>query len=180
MPMLDLIRFTRLAAFAAVLILLPAALAVAQQAKNTVQKPWPADFEAALSKPGKVTLYSLNPYKLNSLELRDNPENLYKYKVLGKTDLSAEQAVEAIAEFRLAVTQFNGDWAKCFSPRHALRIEMKPGDVYDLLLCYECSRMLTWHNGQYMFHYGVGGKSDKLNAMITAAGLQLAKPPGQD
>ncbi|HSI82973.1 MAG: hypothetical protein ACAI35_19430 [Candidatus Methylacidiphilales bacterium] len=149
-------------------------------AKSQKQDPWPKDFEEALQNPGKVTLYSLDPLRMNSVEQRQHEgEALYQYKVLGKTPLSAGQAKEAIAEFKTAVTLWDGDWAKCFNPRHALRIERDGGQSYDLLLCYECSRMLAWKDGKYMFHYGVGGQPEKLNALLSAAGVPLAKKPGE-
>jgi hypothetical protein len=124
----------------------------------------------ALEKADAVEVYSLDG------EL-DGKDTWRGAKVLGKTEVKGEKAQKALADaVKKGVTE--GDrGARCFIPRHGLRVTHDK-KTYDLVICFECGWLYLYTD-----------KSDKpqvllissspqsaLNKILTDAKVKIAKP----
>ena len=90
--------------------------------------------KAILAKPDQIELYSLYP-ELPPAEEKPK-ETFHGWKVLGKTvvkDAESQKKILAVAETITA-----GTGAKCFDPRHGIRVT-SGGKSVDLIICFECS-----------------------------------------
>jgi hypothetical protein len=80
-----------------------------------------------------------------------------------------------IAAFNRGIARSNGEEAKCFWPRHALRLE-RDGKVTDYLICFQCLQFASYPGGQ-------GGAIDRspqptFDDELKRAGIPLA-PTGR-
>jgi hypothetical protein len=143
----------------------PGALPAADVSKLTPEA------EQALAHPGPVTLYSLEP----TVRPASPDLALYRFDVLGKAELDATQAGQAIASFRAAMKHHRGPIivAMCFEPRHAISILSK-GHRFDFLLCYACGDLEVFRDGKMISDVPAFGSPDALNALLVANGLPLS------
>lgn len=150
-------------------LLLVASLAVTNPADPVKENKLPPEAEQALRAPGKVTLYSLEPWD----EPTPSDKTLQNVKVLGRTELDREQGATAIAEFKSAVSGWDGLIAACFDPRHALRVKAK-AHTYDFLLCYECHQLYIYRDDKLLTTLGAAGSPKVLNGLLSAAKVPLS------
>ncbi len=141
-------------------------------AKARRQPALPKDVVDGLASTSQVTLLSLQPWGGPDVP----PWQFHAHHVLGRVELTGEQAKKAIRALNAAVS--GGD-ANLFSmclinPRHAL-VFKAGGDTYDLLICYECGQLEVYKNDQRLrFDGSIGGGPALLNGMLKAAGTPLA------
>lgn len=150
-------------------LLLIASLATTSPAEPVKENKLPPEAEQALRAPDKVTLYSLEPWD----EPTPGDKTLRKVKVLGQTDLDGERGAMAVAEFKAAVSGWDGMIAMCFDPRHALRVTAK-AHTYDFLLCYECHQLYVYRDDKLLTTLGAAGSPKVLNELLSAAKLPLS------
>lgn len=135
---------------------------------------FPADVDAALVSPEKVVIYSLEP----GGQTHWYQASFHHSKILGKATLTATQSAVAIGAFRNAVSSWKdvGMYPACFDPRQALRIT-KNGHKYDLLICYECSGLEVFRDGESIpsTSLGVSGTPEALNNLLTQEHIPLSK-----
>ncbi len=105
-------------------------------------------------------------------------ELLYEYPILGRvivTDPSQKQLVIALVKQDIQI-----GWpvqAKCFYPRHVLRV-VKAGRIIDVVICFECHKCEIHQNGD-----SDGGLTQTfgersltlLNKIIRDAGVPIAR-----
>ena len=103
------------------------------------------------SRVGKLTLYSLKcdfDYAVEPEKLvADERENFHGLLVLGKVDIKDAPTQRRILE-ALDKSKAQGDGiAKCFYPRHGVRV-VDGGRETDYLVCFQCSWLQTFLDGK--------------------------------
>lgn len=132
----------------------------------------PSEVVEGLASSSSIILYSLQPWGGP-----DIPQwNFHGHHVLGRVNMSREQAKTAIAALNAALSTGDANiTAMCLiNPRHALAFKIG-GDAYDILICYECGQLEVFKNDQYLpFHGMIGGTPVVLNGLLKSAGVPLA------
>lgn len=153
------------------LLLLVIALSCEARDKNRL----PPSASLALSAPGNVILYSLEPEgEVDASEFR-----LHYFKILGETELDKKRTITAINAFKTAISNWDGVIAMCFNPRHAIRIAAH-NHTYDFLLCYECHQLSVYEDDKPLCGLGATGSPEVLNNLLTTAGIPLAKTESEE
>ncbi|MCZ7648893.1 MAG: hypothetical protein M5U26_27160 [Planctomycetota bacterium] len=138
----------------------------------------PEAVQAALEKAESFTLYSLDPR-----EREEKPKDAFHgYAVLGQTEVKeAETRKELLAAFKKGVEENQGEMAKCFEPRHGIRV--KDGETtHDLVICFECLQVLSYRDAkeEREQHFLVSASPQPaFDAVLKAAGVKLAPKPGE-
>lgn len=149
----------------AVSFCLAAGICSAAPPENTL----PPAAAQALRAPGRVVLYSLEPW--------DHPaageKTFHKVRILGRTELDGTRSAAAIAELEAAVAGWDGLRAACFDPRHALRVTAK-GHTYDFLLCYDCHQLEVYRDNKDFASLGAAGSPQVLDELLSAAKVPLS------
>jgi TPR repeat protein len=147
----------------------------AESAKWRNPPKLPEDVVKALDNVSMVTLYSIQP-----LGGPDLPEwDFHGQHQLGHSGLDPDQARQAIAALKETVSDGTSDMmSMCmFSPRHALRITSN-GDMYDILICYQCGQLALYKNDKPLdFSGSIGQNPDALNHLLKQAAVPLADDP---
>jgi len=87
-------------------------------------------------------------------------ENLHGWPVIGKTNISDPQKRKAIVnslQSAVATGKSRIPMAKCFDPRHAIRVK-RYGMTVDYLICFECLRVR-----KYWFSWGAFTQGDDMS-----------------
>jgi hypothetical protein len=151
-------------------LLLVAGLAMAKPAEPVKENKLPPEAEQALRAPGKVTLYSLEPWDIPL----PGAHALRNRRILGQIELDGERRATVIGEFKSAVANWDGMIAMCFDPRHALRVKAK-AHTYDFLLCYECHQLYVYRDDKLLTRLGAAGSPKVLNELLGAAKIPLSR-----
>ncbi|HEX4608156.1 MAG TPA: hypothetical protein VH092_08115, partial [Urbifossiella sp.] len=125
------------------------------------------------------TLYSLDPEgRPDPAEKRDPAREVFhNTRVHGKTVVKDAAARKALFDaFRTGVQDHNGSAAKCFAPRHGLRIKSGEATV-DLLICFECFQVQVFENDKAARGKLLVSRSPRgaFNKALTDAGVPLDK-----
>jgi hypothetical protein len=91
----------------------------------------------ALQAAPQVTIYSISPYAVAASPAVAKNEKLGRWVVLGKTQVSGAQKNALLQAFYNGINQPPSWMAKCFWPRHAIRVNNN-GKSYDFVICFEC------------------------------------------
>jgi hypothetical protein len=140
----------------------------------------PVEFLAALAAPKKVTLFSLEPEIDRPIEAQPPKphESHHGFKVLGSTELAQEAPrTAAIDAIKKAVAAFDGTMARCFEPRHSLRVLTDKGVTYDLVVCFQCDQLRMYRDAKELGTVGVTASSKALDDLLTRANVPLPKGP---
>jgi len=145
-------------------------LSVTTSGADKKENKLPEPVVKALEKAESIEVYSLDGE-------RGVEDGWHGTRVLGKTTVNKAKDTKAIA---VAVTKGvaeGTDGARCFIPRHGIRVTYDD-KTYDLVICFECHWVYIYTD-----------KSDKptvliiseapqklLNTILTDAKVQLAKP----
>jgi hypothetical protein len=150
------------------LLLLPCATAGDKELRKI-----PGDARYILERADSFELLSLEPERV-----KDAKETFQGWKVLGKKVIDkAEMRKKLVDEFERGVAEYTGGAAKCFNPRHGIRVK-HDGKSADFVICFECDRVLVY----------AGGKDERLflvsqtpgilfNKVLKEAGVPLPKGP---
>jgi TPR repeat protein len=132
----------------------------------------PSEVVEGLASSSSITLYSLQPWGGTDIPQWD----FHGHHVLGRLNLSRDQAKKAIAALNAALSAGDANMTSMclINPRHALAFRIG-GDTYDILICYECGQLEVFKNDHYLpFHGSIGGKPDVLNGLLKSATIPLA------
>jgi len=95
---------------------------------------------AGINAPEQLTLYSLHPQELSPDEVARAGETFHGWRVLGKIVITEpEKRKELVDALNDAMARRPEIGAKCFWPRHGLRIVDK-GKTVEYVVCFQCSR----------------------------------------
>jgi hypothetical protein len=96
--------------------------------------------------------------------------------VLGKvTADSAKDKAKILDTLKVAIRS-TGQAARCFEPRHCVRIT-KGSDVVDYVLCFECWRYRIYRNGvphEAQTEFSMGRSQSEYDAILKENGIPLA------
>ena len=137
----------------------------------------PEEILAALAAPKKVTLFSLEPEIDHPPEgpQPKSDESHHGFKILGSTELTEEATrTAAIDAIKKAVAAFDGVMARCFEPRHSLRVLTGKGITYDLVVCFQCDQLRIYKGDKEIGSVGVTAPSKALDDLLVRAKVPLA------
>jgi hypothetical protein len=104
------------------------------------------DSATGLDTPEQLTLYSLDGRDFEPGEEPKTEEKFHGYPVLGKLEITdAAKRDEIVAALKDGLARSDGRMAKCFWPRHAIRV-LEKGHSIDYVICFECYQ-LEIHKG---------------------------------
>jgi hypothetical protein len=136
------------------------------------EPPLPEGLKEALEKAETVVLYSLEPRDV------DGKVFFHDYRALGRVDFKEKEdsaeAVKAVSEGLRG-----GQGAKCFDPRHGLRLVRK-GKTVDLVICFRCNSVRVYGlpgNDKYAKAAIAKTAQETLDKILRDGGVPLAKPP---
>jgi len=135
-------------------------------------RPLPEGLKEALEKAEKVELYSLEPRGAKGKDL------FHDYTVLGKVELK-DKADRADAVKAVAGALGVGSGAKCFDPRHGMRL-VRGGKSVDLVICFRCSNVRVYGltaNDKSVRVTTAKTAQEALDKILSGANVPLAKPP---
>jgi hypothetical protein len=127
---------------------------------------------------GQLTLFSIDGKGFDSKRFRQGEipqevETFHDWPVLGKTEIvDGQQRLEVLAALRSAINQ-GKHTAKCFWPRHAIRIVSK-GKMTEYLICFECAQVHIYRDGGVTVQAINGVQQDVLDQYLKDAGVPLA------
>jgi hypothetical protein len=135
----------------------------------------PAETKTALEKAAEWELYSLDPEYL-----KEPPKDgFHGWKVLGKTTVKdADTRKALLAALEKGAKDNDGVAAKCFDPRHGIRI--KAGDqTIDLVICFACYQTKVFAGDKPTGGYlTTNSPQPALDKVLTDAKVPL--PKGRD
>lgn len=152
---------------------------VAAVAAEPKKNALPAEAEEALRNGSKFILFSIEPGLPEAAKPGDKPiEYHHGHKVLGNMELAvgASQAA-AVQSVQEAIKNHNGVKARCFIPRHSLRVVAQSGRIYDFVICFECSGLEVYRGQKRIASLGITGSQQALDRLLKSAKVPLAKPP---
>jgi hypothetical protein len=120
-------------------LLLLASLAISQSSAADLTSVLPSEAQQAFATAISVELFGISPY-------RDPAKpNFHGHPVLKRVVATADRTriLSALTESMRGAPEP----ARCFIPRHALRVQTS-GRTYDYLLCFECGRMRLLTDGK--------------------------------
>ena len=159
----------------AVLCLLTAALPAAPVKSNNL----PDEAVAAFKTGTKFVLFSLEPPITRDPEKPQlkPEEGHHGFAIFGSTELAdAPSRASAVAAITDAVRGFDGLLALCFEPRHSLRVIAANGTTYDFVTCFECHQVYVYRGKKRIGTAGMTGSQKRLDDLLVAAKIPLAKP----
>jgi hypothetical protein len=111
-------------------LLLSGACPQADEKENKI----PEKLRALLEKAEKFELLSLSPD-----DREEKPKDAFHgWRVLGRTTVKdAEIRKKLVAAFEKGVAENKGIVAKCFNPRHGIRLTVAD-ETADFVICFEC------------------------------------------
>ena len=158
----------------ALLCSLTAAIAATPVEPNNL----PDEAVAALKTGTKFLLFSLEPeIDRDILAPKPKPEESHHgFKILGSTELvDATSRSSAVAAITDAVRDFNGVLAKCFEPRHSVRVIADNGTTYDFVACFQCHQIYVYRGKERIDTAGMTGSQKRLDDLLVKAKVPLAK-----
>ena len=159
--MMSVCRFT----VAALVLVLRPSLGCAEEKKNAI----PADVKTVLEKADTFELYSLDPGE------ESVKDGFHGWKVLGKTTIKdTDVRKEVIAALAKGVADNDGRAAKCFEPRHGIRV-VHDGKTTDLVICFACYQVrVTQGDKRGEGFLTTDSPQATFDKVLKAAGVKLA------
>jgi hypothetical protein len=150
-----------------------AALLAAAPAARAADVKLPDDAKAALEKADQIELLSIDPSKGD-----DKPNNAFHgYKVLGKTTVKKDDAKTLSAAVLKGVADSDGTVAKCFEPRHGVRVVVDD-KAYDFVICFQCSQIEVFAGDKKLGVTPTAKTAEPaLDKLLKDAGVGLAPKP---
>ncbi len=128
-----------------------------------------------LQHPKEMTLFSIDPIDSEDLKPTDKENIFHGFKSLGSTPILNLETQGIIAkEIENAVTAMGKSQAKCFWPRHGVRIT-DGKSVYDFLICFECYTLHLYEDERKTNEVVIGGSGDVFNEILIKANVPLPK-----
>jgi hypothetical protein len=137
----------------------------------------PAAAKAVLEKAEDFELLSLEPVATNMMG------NFHGWKVLGKTAVKdAETRKKLIEAFEKGVSEYKDGAARCFNPRHGIRVK-HDGKTVEFVICFECAQVhvaIRDGNSQPQTFLISQSPAATFNDVLKKADIPLAEPPEGD
>jgi hypothetical protein len=136
----------------------------------------PEEARAALEKPDRFELFSLEPARLE-----ENEEGSFRWrKVLGSTVIKdAAVRNKIVLSLKQAAEEGGAAFAGCFIPRHGIRVTRDRKD-FDFLVCFECRSVLLFSRDDdedYDSFQITDLPQPVFDGVLRAAGIRLAEKP---
>lgn len=126
--------------------------------------------------PDRLVLYSIDGRSVDP-ETRQRiktDEEFHGFPVLGKVEIDKASDRKAIVNaVHEGIAQSNGMKARCFVPRHGLRVETNDNAI-DYVICFECLQIDTYANGERTNKPTTSAPQAMLNQYLKAANVPLA------
>lgn len=122
-----------------------------------------------------LTLYSLDGGKKQSAKRPPKPEKFHGFVVLGKVEITSPAKRKEIMDalYRGISSSNRWDMAKCFWPRHGIRVSVN--DVMtDYVICFECHQLHVSSNGKTETEPTTNKPQVLLNKLLRAENIPLA------
>lgn len=146
-------------------IIFGATLGYVQSTKKEKRKVISEELWESLYHPKEMILYSLDPEK--NLKPAEGSNLLLGYKVLKSKEIQSENEKAKIADaIKSAVSALFAKPAKCFIPRHALKITDEKY-TYIFLICYECGNMEIFLDDSRIINLTIGGTPNLFNKILS-------------
>jgi hypothetical protein len=129
-----------------------------------LQADLPKEVLEAFAKAESFELLSLDPSKGER-----EGQGFHGWTVLGKATLKGDVAGEIRGAVRKGAKDSDGSVAKCFEPRHGIRV----GGI-DLVLCYACLQGQVFKGDSWVRDFPTtAGPAKTLDATLKKAGVPL-------
>lgn len=143
-------------------------------AKENKRKVIPEEIWNCLYHPKEMVLFSLEPINILTENNSLKKETMFqRHVILGSTIIKSQEVQNKIAvEINDAVNELECGGARCFEPRHGVRVT--DGKVeYDFLICFECDHMYVYSAGNYIAGIDIGGRDKVFNEILMNAKVPL-------
>lgn len=132
---------------------------------------FPTDAKAILQGAKEIELFSIDPNRSEEKAI----EEFQGRRVLGKTVIKEEKARKAfVAALEKGVTEYKGGPAKCFNPRHGIRVK-HDGKTVDFVICFECYQVRALYGDEGQSFLVSRSPAELFNKILKDAGVELPK-----
>ena len=134
----------------------------------------PADAKAILEKAESFELLSLEPKTFREVP----KESFHGFKAFGKKTIDKAEVRKTLVDaFEKGVTEYKGDGARCFLPRHGIRVK-HDGKAADFVICFECHHVRVYVDGEGEKAFLVSDSpAETFNTVLKDAGVELPEQP---
>lgn len=138
---------------------------------SRAEEIFPSEVREVLKTNQKFELLSLDPGKTK----KETGKDFFGYYVLGKTRITdTKQKNEILNSISNGIAQGQG-MARCFDPRHGVRVESGT-NVVDFLICFECGHLYIFSNKHTNWlRATTSSPQTLLNETLKKAKVQLPK-----
>lgn len=144
--------------------------AVAACQERPGNNDWPGDVREAFEKAAEFDLYSLDPSDGGREAV-----GFHGWKILGKTLVKEEVAKKVRDAVDKGRRESDGTVAKCFEPRHGIRI-VREKKTYDLVICYACLSAEVYEGEEMRSRFlTTPAPAEVLNKVLADAKVPLPK-----
>jgi hypothetical protein len=143
-----------------------------KQNQITPQNRIPEAVARLLDKADTFELYSLEPG--NNVRVKDG---FHGWKVLGKTEVKGQAKRKRLADaLRLGAEDNFGMAARCFIPRHGIRLKGN-GKTVGLVICFQCLQVQVFVDNERKEGFLITHEPQKeFDATLKGAGVKLPRP----
>jgi hypothetical protein len=128
---------------------------------------------ADISDQDQLTLYSIDGKRFGPGKNPDAAETFHDYPVLGHFDvIDGQQRRDLLAALRKGMSD-GKQTAKCFWPRHAIRI-VSGGKITDYLICFECYHVHIYSDESVTVRPIDGKQQEAFDRVLKDAGIPIA------
>jgi hypothetical protein len=133
----------------------------------------PNELQAMLEKAEQFELLSLSP----DPRQKEGKDTFHDWKVLGKTTVKdADARKKLVAAFKKGVEENKGIAAKCFNPRHGIRVT-HDGKTADFVICFECYQVKAFAGDQKSDFLITNSPQSAFDAVLKEAKVPLPEKP---
>lgn len=130
---------------------------------------------AALEAAEQYELLSLDPTELSTAP----PDHFHGWRILGRTSIADPATRKKLNDaLRSGVIASDGAVARCFDPRHGLRLT-QGGRTTDLVICFHCEQAHVFIDGKRSERVltTTASPQSTFDGELQAAGIPLAEEP---
>jgi hypothetical protein len=136
-----------------------------------IAKAFPNNSAEIFNTGKSLMLFSLKPG-----EQLEGTENFHGFSVLGKTEIRDENFQKLVKRaFLESLSIGASERAKCFHPRHGLRISAGDNARLDLVICFECRNFVSY-SGDIKSEGEISDAAELLyNQILKDAKIEISK-----
>lgn len=134
-----------------------------------------------LADPARFEFLTTDPNRYGDFDpAKDNSPHIHGFKIVSETTFEASDLADRqklVGAFYAAVQASNGQRAKCFVPRHAIRAA-QGSDLVEMVICFECYATRIYFNGELVETVSQTKYArDIFNTIAAAHGLKVHGQP---